>query len=675
MKRIISMLLAAMLLLGMMPTFAFAATSGTTGDCTWTLNGTELTISGNGAMGNYFYNSHPWGENITSVVIENGVTTIGEDAFYNCESLTFVTIADSVITIGSSAFFSCDSLTSVTIPDSVTTIGDDVFKFCGSLTSVTIGNSVTSIGNYAFQDCSSLTSVTIPDSVTTIGSSAFYFCDSLISATIGNSVTAIGFDAFSHCDSLTSVTIGNSVTTIGYDAFSYCDSLTSITIPDSVTTIGARAFLSCGSLSSVTIGNGVTSIGASAFSSWISSGSVYITDIAKWCAINFADSHSNPLCDAENLYLNGALINDLVIPDGVTTIGDYVFYGCGSLTSITIPNSVTTIGSSAFSSCDSLTSITIPDSVTTIGEYAFYNCGSLKKLALPASITKVESSAFKYSGVKVVYIPKEITLIKNGAFDETEINYVYYGGSEADKENLTILPNNDSLNSATWVYNATGLPQCQYGKYVYNNDATTTKDGTKTRTCSVCGDKQTVTAEGTKIQINPFGDVKKSDFYYTPVLWAVENGITSGTSKTTFGPNEACTRGQIATFLWRAAGCPAPKTSKNPFTDVKKKDYYYKAVLWAVGEGITSGTSKTTFGPNEACTRGQIATFLWRANGGKKVNASNPFKDVKKSDYYYNAVLWAVKNGITAGATKTTFAPNDACTRGQIATFLYRAYN
>ena len=213
-----------------------------------------------------------------------------------------------------------------------------------------------------------------------------------------------------------------------------------------------------------------------------------------------------------------------------------------------------------------------------------------------------------------------------------------------------------------------------YGKYTYNNDATATQDGTKTRICSVCGHKETVTATGTKWE-NPFTDIKKTDFYYEPVLWAVNNGITSGTGKTTFAPNEACTRGQIATFLWRAAGCPTSKTSKNPFSDVKKSDYYYAAVLWAVGEEITSGTSKTTFSPNDACTRGQIATFLWRASKGKKAGAANPFKDVKKTDYYYAAVLWAVENNITSGTSATTFAPNESCTRGQIATFLYRDHN
>jgi hypothetical protein len=232
----------------------------------------------------------------------------------------------------------------------------------------------------------------------------------------------------------------------------------------------------------------------------------------------------------------------------------------------------------------------------------------------------------------------------------------------------------NTCDTACNICGTTRTTNHQFGSYVYNNDATASANGTKTRTCSVCGDTETVTAVGTK-WTNPFSDVKKSDFYYEPVLWAVNNGITAGASKTTFAPNDACTRGQIATFLWRAAGQPTPKTSKNPFTDVKKSDYYYKAVLWAVGEGITSGTSKTTFEPDAPCTRGQIATFLWRANGGNKVNASNPFKDVKKSDYYYNAVLWAVKNGITAGTSKTTFEPGSPCTRGQIATFLYRAYN
>ena len=175
-----------------------------------------------------------------------------------------------------------------------------------------------------------------------------------------------------------------------------------------------------------------------------------------------------------------------------------------------------------------------------------------------------------------------------------------------------------------------------------------------------------------KPQTNPFTDVKKNDYFYAPVLWAVEKGVTTGTSKTEFSPAAPCTRAQAVTFLWRAAGQPTAKNGKNPFTDVKKSDYYYKAVLWAVEKGVTTGTSSTTFSPEDPCTRGQIVTFLWRAQGGKKVSAANPFKDIKKSDYYYNAVLWAVKNNVTTGTAADKFSPADTCTRGQIVTFLYR---
>lgn len=171
-----------------------------------------------------------------------------------------------------------------------------------------------------------------------------------------------------------------------------------------------------------------------------------------------------------------------------------------------------------------------------------------------------------------------------------------------------------------------------------------------------------------------FTDVKKSDYFYDAVVWAVNNGVTTGTSATTFSPDAACTRAQVVTFLWRAAGEPAPKSYSNPFTDVKRSDYYYEAVLWAVEKGITTGTSTTTFSPSAACTRAQVVTFLYRAAGEPNVSSGNSFTDVKSGDYYYDAVRWAVKNGITTGTSTTTFGPSSTCTRGQIVTFLYRYY-
>ena len=173
---------------------------------------------------------------------------------------------------------------------------------------------------------------------------------------------------------------------------------------------------------------------------------------------------------------------------------------------------------------------------------------------------------------------------------------------------------------------------------------------------------------------NPFVDVQEGKYYYKPVLWAVKNNITKGTDKTHFSPNQTCTRGQIVTFLWNAANRPEPKNTNNPFVDVSPKNYYYKAVLWAVENNITKGTDKTHFSPHQTCTRGQVAAFLWSAHGRKTpVNMNNPFVDVSPKNYYYKAVLWAVENNITKGTDKTHFSPNQTCTRGQIAAFLWSA--
>ena len=191
----------------------------------------------------------------------------------------------------------------------------------------------------------------------------------------------------------------------------------------------------------------------------------------------------------------------------------------------------------------------------------------------------------------------------------------------------------------------------------------------KAERCERCGEKN----PDFKPQVN-FKDVPADAYYAAPVAWAVANSVTSGTSPTTFSPDDGCTRGQVVTFLWRAAGSPEPTGTKNPFRDVKSDAYYYKAVLWAVENGITSGTSATTFSPDDICTRGQIVTFLWRANGKPAPSkTSNPFKDVKASDYFYDSVLWAVEKGITLGTDATHFSPSDTCTRGQVVTFLYRA--
>lgn len=200
---------------------------------------------------------------------------------------------------------------------------------------------------------------------------------------------------------------------------------------------------------------------------------------------------------------------------------------------------------------------------------------------------------------------------------------------------------------------------------------------------TITGNKFTMPAEDVEVQAvfekdapiskHPFLDVPAGAYYEDAVVWAVGKGITSGTNATTFDPNGTCTRAQAVTFLWRAAGSPTPKTKLMPFPDVPVGSYYWNAVLWAIEQGITEGTSYLTFSPNDSCTRAQIVTFLWRAKGNPAVSGNAPFTDVPPDAYYAAAVTWAEKNGITGGIGNGLFGSNNTCTRAQIVTFLYRA--
>ena len=185
---------------------------------------------------------------------------------------------------------------------------------------------------------------------------------------------------------------------------------------------------------------------------------------------------------------------------------------------------------------------------------------------------------------------------------------------------------------------------------------------------------ETVRASGRVTGDNPFTDVRSDSYCSDAVIWAVSREITAGMTASTFVPNASCTRAQMVTFLWRAMGKPMPRQTDNPFTDVKPGQYYYNAVLWAVEQGITNGTTANTFSPNATCNRGQIVTFLWRAAGSPApTQEKNPFTDVQSGSYCYRAVLWAVENGVTKGYTAGEFRPYAPCTRGQGVTLLYRA--
>ena len=357
-RKIISLLLSLLMIITSVPLMAvesFAADpvqSGTTGECTWTLDSDGvLTISGNGKMKDYRGDdASPWGTSITKVVIENGVTRIGVFAFKYCTSLTSITIPDSVTSIGGGAFYGCSSLTSITIPDSIT-----------------------SIGGYAFWDCTSLTSITIPSSVINIDGYICGGCTSLETAKIETELIPSG--TFEGCTSLKEVTLGVGVKEIygeGADsgAFSGCSALESIKIPAGVISIWSGAFYRCTSLTNIDV-----SIDNKYYSSF--DGILYNKDKTEL------------LC-----YPLGKSVPTYSIPNGVTSIGDKAFDLCTSLESVIIPDSVTDIETFAFRDCTSLTSITIPDSVTNIGWDAFLGCTSLSYVVIGNGVTYISRNPF-----------------------------------------------------------------------------------------------------------------------------------------------------------------------------------------------------------------------------------------------------------------------------------------
>ena len=675
---------------------AAAADVVASGDCgdkvEWVLDSEgTLTISGSGAMRNYAYSTQvPWYSQqsaIKNVVIESGVTSIGNSAFWDCHRLIGVTISDSVTSIGDHAFDGCYDLISVTIPDSVTSIGDSAFSGCYDLTSVTIPNSVTSIGTSAFGYCSSLTSITIPDSVTSISSEAFIGCSDLTSVTIPNSVTSIGDYAFYHCKVLANITLPNSVTSIGDGAFSGCSSLTSIKIPNSVTSIGTSAFSGCRSLASVTIPESVTSIRSFAFENCIS-------------------------------------LTDITIPNSMTSIASYMFKGCSSLTNITIPNSVTYIYWSAFEGCSNL------KDVYYIGSKAQWKKISIYDDNVPLTNATIHYCSHTYESVVTPpsctangYTTHTCTICGDSYTDASTdaLGHDYKAAiteptcTTQGYTTYTCSRCNDSYTDTTYALGhdyaaVVTAPTCTEDGYTtytcsrcgnsYQNDytpalghtwdngvvtvqPTRTTPGEMTYTCTRCGETRTDTipaaggytpCDGSNCPGMVFTDMPaKGNWAHDPIDWALERKITAGTSATTFSPKSGCTRAQVVSFLWRAAGQPEPVSGSNPFVDVQPNAYYYKAVLWAVENKITAGTSATTFSPNDTCTRAQIVAFLWRYEGEPTPEtATNPFADVPSGAYYAKAVLWASENGVTAGTSATTFSPSDTCTRAQVVAFLYR---
>ena len=725
-----------------------------------------------------------WCTSLTGIWVTEGNSHYSSDAsgvLFSKDKTTLVqypgafaayAIPDSVTSIGAGAFGGCTSLTSVTIPDSVTSIGQHAFNGCRSLTSVTIPDGVTSIGAYAFSECSSLTSVTIPDSVTSIGDGAFASCTSLtdvyyagseaqwkaisISSTGNNGLLTanIHYNYVSHTHSYKAVVTAPTCTEKGYTTHtcacgdSYVDTYTDalghawdngkVTKEPTETETGVKTFTCtrCGETKTEVIpATGVVASGTCGAEgdgsnlTWTLDSEGVLT-ISGSGGMHDYDGPSSP-----PWYRSRSMVKSAVIADGVTSIGEWAFFGCGSLTSVTIPNSVTSIGAGAFGGCTSLTSVTIPDSVTSIGQHAFNGCRSLTSVTIPDGVTSIGAYAFsECSSLTSVTIPDSVTSIGDGAFAScTSLTDVYYAGSEAQWKAISISSTgNNGLLTANIHYNYVSHTH-SYKDVV--TAPTCTEKGHTTHTCS-CGDSYVDT------YTDPLGHDLKDDAAVAATCTTA--GTTAGkhctrcdykegmetiaalghdlkddaavaatctTAGTTAGKH--CTRcdykegmetiaalghawdeGMVTkeatettqgSMTYTCTRCQATKRDILPasglvatavYNDVKNDtSWFYPGVQYCLSYGLMSGMGNGSFAPGEYTTRAQVAQILYNLHGNPEVSGGTPFTDVPEGAWYQKAVTWAHSVGIVNGVTATTFSPNANITRQDFVLMLMRYLN
>ena len=452
-------------------------------ELTWSLDKATqtLTISGNGAMYDCDnFTQLPWyddREDIAKVILEEGVTRIGDYCFADCTNLASIVIPSTVTSIGEKAFENCTSLAFVDIVD--------LTAWCAIDFERKDSNPLVKDGVVLYLNGKKAVNLTVPDGVECISDYAFYGYDSLKSIVLPNSVTSIGIGAFKECSGLSEITLSNNLTKICQDAFYDCDSLAKVVLPDSLTMIGKDAFCGCSKLESLTIGKGLKTVYEGAFSSCSSLKSVYITDLAAWCEIDFYrdddryynKGSNNPLSRRDVLlYVNGKPVTDVVIPQGVTKINDYAFYGYGNMTSVTIPASVTEIETDAFSGtsysywdASKFQAVYIPDltawskikfaasadNPVTSAHNLYLNGVLFEQLPVPEGLSTL-SSPYTFSGascITSVAIPKSLTTIGQNVFLNCDnVTDIYYAGTADEWERVRIGANNGSLSTATVHY-------------------------------------------------------------------------------------------------------------------------------------------------------------------------------------------------------------------------------
>lgn len=701
------------------------------GDCgrnlLWKLNAAgELIVFGQGMMNDYGNSVVPdwygFEQQIRSVVVCEGVSSIGAYAFGHCSNLADVKLSNSIRKIGENAFYDCTALEEVCIPNTITKIAASTFYNCRSLRTVELPATLKQIGDGAFAVCNSLTSISLPDGVVYIGGGAFGGCSALTHFTIPNGVKTIGEETFINCDNLSSVDIPSGVTTIGYHAFSGCSSLTEITLPDGLLCIRGFAFEECKNLKSVTIPESVRSVGVDAF---LNAGCY--ADASNWhdkvfYLSNWALDADDPAGDctllagtigiAASAFTSCNALTSVTAPESLRFIDNDAFYNCGSLKEITMPDGVEAIGYCAFSECTSLTSVVIPKSVKSLNNFTFRGCSNLKSVVFPNGFAGLGTRSFdECLSLQAVcfmgqpcYIGNEFRTRDNETgewvnFPELTLYYIagtpdwtspsWNGYPTATWDGVTIPhKHNDQTTVIAPTCTEKGYTThfctiCaesytdtyvdalghDFGAWEQTNTPTCTVEGEEKRTCSRCDaiETQKVAAKGHVEAIDNAAaatctETGKTDGKHCSVCHAV---LVAQTELPALGhkyENGACVR------------CGEKDPNAKPpveYTDVPKTEWYAGAVQYAVQNGLMNGVGDGRFDPEGAMTRAMLVTVLWRYEGEPQ-EGTHTFSDVPNNQWYTDVVAWAAANRIVGGIGNGKFDPEGNITREQMATILYR---
>ncbi len=556
----------------------------------------------------------------------------------------------------------CRTGSAYSVPETVTSIGEKAFSGA-DLESVSVPDSVTEIGKAAFSGCTRLKTAALPEGLQALESSLFSGCSALSEISIPESATRLESAVFSGCSSLKKAVIPNDVTVIPSSAFSGCSSLAEITIPANVTAVGERAFDGCTALKTVIFLGTVEQWSAVSIS-----GSNTALIAAEKTYMGHVHSYSGgtvvvPTCTVGGYTVHKCSCGSSFTDSPTAALGHS--YSGGYCTRCGAPDPD---GGGQQGHVHDFRAAGVTAPTCTADGYTTYKCScgascTKDHVTSPGHVTElkgaVEPGCLKggRSGDEVCTVcGKTVT----AGSTLPALGHAYELRSEKQPSCTESGYSGDMFCTRCGDITELGKTVAAAGHKF--------SDGR----CTVCGAYDP--GGNAPVTVPVFDDVEPGMFCYDAVQWAVSAGITNGTGPSTFSPKAACTRYQIVMFMWRAAGCPSV-SSTVVFTDVSASDIFCEAVRWAVSSGITRGTTASTFSPYAACTRGQIVTFLYRAAGSPTVSGDISFGDVAPDAFCRDAVIWAAGRGITKGTTADSFSPGDACTRAQVVTFLYRANN